>query len=167
MRRLVLITVLILPLAALTAAQAQTGTSIWQLQYDAANVTAAKSKFGLTAGALEWNAAKPEQSTLALSLDTTTLGDDAVKTELDAAHNPELRIMTNGPGRASGGTISLPTSVTVRDVIKPVTFQVTYKAEGRLITLHAEGTLRASDFKLKGGDIPLVIDAPFKPATAQ
>ncbi|HWC64113.1 MAG TPA: YceI family protein, partial [Rhizomicrobium sp.] len=91
----------------------------------------------------------------------------AVKTELDAAHNPELRIMTSGPGRASGGTISLPTTVTVRDVIKPVTFRVSYKSEARQITLHAEGTLRASDFKLKGGDIPLVIDAPFKPTSGQ
>jgi polyisoprenoid-binding protein YceI len=168
MRRLVAAASMAVSVAAILAtAQAQTGTSVWQLQFDAANITAAKSKFGLTAGALEWNPAKPEQSTLALSLDTTTLGDDAVKTELDAAHNPELRIMTSGPGRASGGTINLPTNVTVRDVIKPVTFQVSYKAEGRLITMHAEGTLRASDFKLKGGDIPLVIDAPFKPATAQ
>jgi polyisoprenoid-binding protein YceI len=164
MRRLVLAAAMTVSLA---PAQAQPGTSIWQLQYDAANITAGNSKFGMTAGALQWNPSKPEQSTFALSLDTTTLGDDALKTELDAAHNPELRIMTTGPGRASGGKISLPTAITIRDVIKPVTFQVSYKAEPRQVTMHAEGTIRASDFKLKGGDIPLVIDAPFKPTSGQ
>jgi polyisoprenoid-binding protein YceI len=165
MRRLVLIASLAL---IVTGAAAQPGTSTWQLETDQANVTAAKSKFALVAGAMQWNSAKPEQSTLALSLDTTSLGDDAVKSELDAAHFPEIRIITTDPGRASGGKISLPTAVTIRDVIKPVSLQVSYKANStRQITLHAEGTIRASDFKLKGSDIPLVIDAPFKPVSGE
>jgi polyisoprenoid-binding protein YceI len=165
MRRLVLAATLVLIAA---GAHAQQGVSVWELQSDGANVTANKSKFAMTAGALEWNPAKPEQSTFALSLDTTTLGDDAIKTQLDAAHFPELRIMTAAPGRASGGKISLPTTVTVGNIIKPVTLQVSYKSDGpRQLSIHAEGTLRASDFKLKGGDLALVIDAPFKPNSGQ
>jgi polyisoprenoid-binding protein YceI len=148
--------------------QAQPGVSVWELQSGGATITANKSKFAMTAGALEWNAAKPEQSTFALSLDTTTLGDEALKTELDAAHFPELRIITAGPGRVSGGKTSLPTTVTIGTILKPVTFEVSYKSDGpRQLSLHAEAALRASDFKLKGGDIALVIDAPFKPNSGQ
>jgi polyisoprenoid-binding protein YceI len=58
--------------------------------------------------------------------------------------------------------------VTIGNVIKPVTLQVSYKTDGpRQLSMHAEGTLRGSDFKLKGGDIALVIDAPFKPNSGQ
>ena len=146
---------------------AQPAPSTWELDYSKAQVTLAKAKLGLSAGALQWNAAKPEQSTLALSLDTTTIADDAVKTELDAQHFPELRVITNGPGRASGGKISLPVMVTVKDITRPATLLVSYQAQPRQITFHAEGVLRAADFKLKGADLALVMDAPFKPNSGE
>ena len=146
---------------------AQPATSTWELDYSKAQVSVAKAKLGLSAGAIQWNAAKPEQSTLALSLDTTTIADDAVKAELDAQHFPEMRIITSGPGRVRGGKITLPVMVTVDEISKPGNLVVSYKSEPRLITMHAEGTLRASDFKLKGGNIALVIDAPFKPNSGE
>ena len=161
MRRLVLAASLLL---AATAAQAE---DVWQLNSDAANISAAKSKFRLTAGALEWNNAKPEATTFALSLDTTSLGDEALKAQLDAAHFPEMRVITTNPGRKSGDKISLPANVTIHEITKPVTLQVSYKMTGRQIDMHAEATLKSSDFKLKGGDIALVMDAPFKPALGQ
>jgi len=164
MRRLVLATSLALIAA---GAAAQPANQVWQLNSDAANITANKSKFGLTAGALEWNSAKPEATTFALSLDTTSLGDDGLKAQLDAGHNPEMRIITTTPGRKSGDKINLPAAVTVKDVTKPVTLEVSYKNSGRQIDMHAEGTIRGSDFKMKGGDIALVMDAPFKPALGQ
>jgi polyisoprenoid-binding protein YceI len=163
MRRLVLAA----SIALIAAAAAQPANQVWQLNSDAANITANKSKFGLTAGALEWNNAKPEATTFALSLDTTSLGDDGLKTQLDAGHNPEMRIITTTPGRKSGDKISLPAAVTIKDVTKPVTLEVSYKNSGREIDMHAEATIRGSDFKLKGGDIALVMDAPFKPALGQ
>ena len=162
MRRLALATMFALIAA---GAAAQPSDQVWQLNSDAANITAAKSKFVLTAGALQWNTAKPEATTFALSLDTTSLGDTAVKTELGAS--PEMRVITTTPGRKSGDTISLPTAVTVGSITKTVTLQVNYKMNGRQIDMHAEGTLKSSDFKLKGPDIALVMDAPFKPALGQ
>ena len=148
-------------------ALAQPATSTWELDYSKAQVTVAKAKLGLSAGAIQWNAVKPELSTLALSLDTTTIADDTVKAELDAQHFPEMRIITSGPGRASGGKITVPVVVTVKEITKPESLVVSYKTEPRLITMHAEGALRAADFKLKGGDLALVLDAPFKPNSGE
>lgn len=167
MRRLALAASLVL-IAAGAAAQPGPGSSTWQLNPDKAEITAGKAKFALVAGALQWTAAKPEQSTIALSLDTTSLAADDVKAALDAAHFPELRIITTGAGRKSGDKISLPTAVTIKDITKPVMLQAGFKTVSRSeIDMHAEGVLRSGDFKLKGGDIALVIDAPFKPASGE
>jgi polyisoprenoid-binding protein YceI len=161
MRRFALAVSLVL-IAAGAAAQPKPGTTTWQLNTEQASITAAKTKFRLVAGALQWNDASPEQSTVALSLDTTSLGDDGLKTQFDAAHFPEMRLISTAPGKKSGDKESLPSAVTIKDITKPVTLQLSFKTVSRSeIDLHAEGTIRGGDFKMKGGDMALVIDAPF------
>jgi polyisoprenoid-binding protein YceI len=160
MRRLVLAAWLVLFAG---AAAAQTGTSTWQFNIAGSTVTASKSPFKEVAGVMEWNPAKPEASTLAFSLDTTTLSAEDLKMDLDAAHYPELRIVTTGPGRKNGDMISLPAAITIGQITKPVMLQVSYKANPpRQIGFHGEATIRHNDFKLKGSDIVLVIDGPFE-----
>jgi hypothetical protein len=88
--------------SSLPVVQAQNGASIWQLDSDGANVTANKSKFSFVAGALEWNPAKPELSTIALSLDTTSLSDAAVKTELDARTSRNCASSPRARGASAG-----------------------------------------------------------------
>jgi polyisoprenoid-binding protein YceI len=162
MRRFALAACLVL-IAAGAAAQPKPGTSTWQLNTEQASITAAKAKFRLVAGALQWNDAAPEQSTIALSLDTTSLGDDALKSQFDAAHFPEMRLISTAPGKKSGDKESLPTAVTIKDITRPVVLQLSFRNVSRTeIVVHAEGTLRGGDFKMKGGDIPLVIDTPFE-----
>ncbi len=162
MRRFALAATLVL-IAAGAAAQPRLGTSTWQLNTEQASITVAKAKFHLVAGALQWDDAKPEQSTIALSLDTTSLGDDGLKTQFDAAHFPEMRLISTAPGKKSGDKESLPTDVTIKDITKQVMLQVSFKTVSRTeIVMHAEGTIRGGDFKMKGGDMPLVIDTPFE-----
>ena len=162
MRRFALAAWLVLIVAG-AAAQPKLGTSTWQLNTEQASITAAKAKFRLVAGALQWDDAKPEQSTIALSLDTTSLSDDGLKTQFDATHFPELRLISTAPGKKSGDKETLPTALTIKDITKPVVLQLTFKTVSRTeIVMHAEGTIRGGDFKMKGGDMPLVIDAPFE-----
>ena len=68
------------------------------------------------------------------------------------------------PGKPASGGTALPTNVTVREITRPVVLHVSFKSpSSQVIALHAEGTLKSGDYKLggKGGDIALVIDAPF------
>jgi polyisoprenoid-binding protein YceI len=158
MRRLLLIAVLI---ATAASAQPKQGISTMQLDSDHANVTAmiggVQGRFETVAGALQYDPAKPDASTMALSLDVGSIRNDALRAAFDAAHYPELRIASNAV--IKGG--SLLTSVTIRDVTRPVLFKVSFKPVSKdVIALHAEATLKSSDFHLTA-DIPLVIDAPF------
>ncbi len=145
------------------SAFAQSGTSTWQMNMAQSTITASKSPIKEVAGVMEWNPLKPEQSTLAFSIDTTSIAADDLKTVLDAAHDPELRIVTTGPGKISGGNIALPAELTIGQITKAVTLTVSYKPNlPRQIAFHGEVTIRHNDFKLKGSDIPLVIDGPFE-----
>jgi polyisoprenoid-binding protein YceI len=159
MRRLLVAASLVLIAA---GAAAQPASTSWQLDPGASSVTLAKAKVGQTAAVMGYNSASPEKSTLAFSVDATTIGDDAVKAELDAAHFPELRLITVGDGRKSGNAITVPIQIAVKDVIKPASLQLTFKsASPQAVSLHAEVTIKASDFHLKGADLPVVIDASF------
>ena len=167
MRRLILAASLALIAGA--SAQPRPGIATMQMDSDRSTVTAtmgtANAQFGIVAGALQYNPAKPEESTIALSLDTTSVVEKPARDAFDAEHFPELRISSAAVAKKGGdGREALPTSVTVRDITKPVIFQVSFKSVANgVIAMHAEGVLRSADFKLigKGGDVELVIDAPF------
>jgi polyisoprenoid-binding protein YceI len=158
MRRLVLPLLLI---ATAASAQPKQGTSTLQLDSDHATVTVtaggALSRFKTVAGALQFDPAKPDASTLALSLDVGSIPDAAVRKALDADRFPELRIASTAA--AKSGTMAM--AVTIRDVTRSVLFQVSFKSVSRnVVALHAQATLKNGDFHL-GGDIPVVIDASF------
>lgn len=159
MRRLLFAASLLLFAA---GAQAQPATTEWQLDAGHSSITLGKASVGQTAAVMGYSSASPEKSTLAFSLDATTLGDDALKATLDAAHFPEMRLVTVGDGRKNGNSVSLPVQITVKDLVKPASLQLSFKnASPQAISLHAEVTIKASDFRLKGADLPVVIDASF------
>jgi polyisoprenoid-binding protein YceI len=158
MRRLILPLLLI---ATAAYAQPKQGTSTLQLDSGHATVTVtaggAQGRFETVAGALQFDPAKPDASTLALSFDAGSITDAAVRKALDAERFPELRIASTAA--AKSGT--MPMTVTVRDVTRSVIFQVSFKSVSRnVVTVHAQAALKSGDFHL-GGDIPIVIDAAF------
>jgi polyisoprenoid-binding protein YceI len=168
MRRFILAIPLVLIVAG-AAAQAPPATQTLQMDSDRATVTAtmssANARFGIVAGALEYNSAKPEESTIALSFDSGSILEKPARDAFDADHFPEVRISSSAKAKTGrDGGESLPTNVTIRDITRPVIFQVTFQKVGtNVIAMHAEGTVRSADFKMsgKGGNIGLVIDAPF------
>ena len=120
MRRFIL--VLSFALAA-TGATAQTKpTSTMQLDSDHASITAgvggSKSRFAVAAGALEYDSARPEHSTIAVSLDTTSLADQEARTAFNADRFPELRITSTGVGKKNGKAEALATDVTIHDITR-------------------------------------------------
>jgi polyisoprenoid-binding protein YceI len=166
MRRFVLAVSIAL---ATTGAVAQTKpTSTMQLDSDHADVavmmSGAKHPFAVAAGALEYDPARPERSTIALSLDTTSLADQSARGAFDAEHFPELRIASTGIGKKSGSGETLATDVTIRDITRPVVFQIVLQTvSAKLVHLHAEAKIHSADFHLPGksSDITIAIDAPF------
>ncbi len=176
MRRFVIALGLVL-LATAAAAQTPAGkpethpaktTTTMQMDSDHANVTVrdggVQSRFAVAAGALEYDPARPDRSTLAMSLDAGSLTDAATAQLFDAQHFPEMRIASTASGKNNGDTETLATDVTIRDVTRPVVFHLRLQnVSAGVINLHAEATIRGADFHVpgKGGDIVLVIDAPF------
>ena len=161
MRRLLL---LVLLMASGAAAQPKPGISTMQLDSDHAAVTAmiggVQGRFETVAGALQYDSARPDSSTLLLSLDAGSIQNAAVRGGLDAAHYPELRIASTAAIKAG----RMPVAVTIRDVTRPVVFQVSFKPLSRdSIALHAETRIRAGDFHIGGKNdtIAIAIDAPF------
>jgi polyisoprenoid-binding protein YceI len=162
MRRLVLLALLI---ATAASAQPKPGTSTMELDSAHAMVTVttgtaggAKGRFETVAGALQYDPAKPDASTVLLSLDAGSIQNAALRTALDAERFPEMRIASTAVIKAG----ALPAAVTVRDITRPVIFQVSFKTVSKdVIALHAQAALKSADFHLPGGDITFVIDAPF------
>jgi polyisoprenoid-binding protein YceI len=155
---------LLLPLLLIaTAASAQPKQGINTMELDAAHATVTvtaggdQGHFGTVAGALQFDPAKPDASTLAMSLDTGSISGDAVRKALDVDHFPEMRIASTNA--AKSGTMTM--LVAMRDVTRPVPFQVSFKpVSGTVLAMHAEGTLKSGAFHLSG-DVPIVIDATF------
>ncbi|HWY60907.1 MAG TPA: YceI family protein [Rhizomicrobium sp.] len=168
MRHFILAASLVLTASGAAAQTAAPSTQTLQMDSDHATVTAtmssANARFGIVAGALQYSPTKPEESTIALSFDTSSIEEKPARDAFDADHFPEVRISSSAIARKSGGGEALPTMVTIRNITKPVVFQVTFtKVAADVIAMHAEGTVHSADFKMsgKGGTIQLVIDAPF------
>jgi polyisoprenoid-binding protein YceI len=135
-----------------------------QLDSDHAKVIAAvggaEGRFAIVAGALQYDPAKPDNSTLLLSLDASSIQDVAARGVFDAARYPEMRIVSTAAIKSG----VLTAAVTIRDITRSMIFRVSFKTVSPdVIALHAEATIKSADFHLvgKGGDIPFVIDAPF------
>ena len=166
MRRLALAALLSLTITVLVAASAtaqpKPGTVTMQLDSVSASVSVriggAESRFGAVAGALEYDPANPDASTLLLSFDAGSIADAAMRKALDADAYPELRLASTAIARRG----ALPAALTMRDMTRPVIFQVRLQNLSRdVIRLHAEGTATGAAFGIKGGDVVFVIDAPF------
>jgi polyisoprenoid-binding protein YceI len=159
MRRLALLVLLI---ATAASAQPKPGTSTMELDSAHAMVTVtaagAKGRFETVAGALQYDPAKPDASTVLLSLDAGSIQNAALRAALDAERFPEMRIASTAVIKAG----AMPVAVTVRDITRPVIFQISFKTTSKdVIALHAQALLKSADFHLPGGDIAFVIDAPF------
>jgi polyisoprenoid-binding protein YceI len=164
MRRLVLL--LSFALATGAAAQPRPGTETLQMDSDHANVTLAlggnQERFSLAAGALEYDPANPQKSTLTFSLDTGSIEPEAARPSFDPEHFPELRIISTADAKpGKNGMLVLPLNVTIRDITRAALFQVSFKRAAQAVTLHAEGVVKAADFHLGKGDVAFIIDAPF------
>lgn len=158
MRRLLLPLLLI---ATAASAQPKQGTSTLEMDSGHTTVTVtaggAQGRFQTVAGALQFDPAKPDASTLALSFDAGSISDAAVRKALDTEHFPELRIASTAI--AKSGT--MPMTVTLRDVTRSVIFQVSFKSTSRtVVTVHAQAILKSGEFHM-AGDIPIVMDAAF------
>jgi polyisoprenoid-binding protein YceI len=158
MRRLLLPLLLI---ATAASAQPKQGTNTMELDAAHAAVTVAaggaQGKFGTVAGALQFDPALPDASTLAMSLDAGSISDDGVRKALDTDAFPEVRIASTTPVKS--GTMTM--LVALHDVTRPVPFQVSFKSASRdVVTMHAQATLKGGAFHVKG-DVPVVIDAVF------
>lgn len=159
MRRLLLPLLLI---ASAASAQPKAGTDTMEMDSSHAKVTVTsrgtQGRFETVAGALQYDPVRPDTSTLALSLDASSIGDATVRQALDTDHFPELRIASTAGIKAG----MMPMIVTIRDVTRSVPFQISFKPlSSGVVALHAEGTLKSGAFHL-GGDMPVVIDAAFK-----
>ena len=158
MRRLLLPLLLI---ATAASAQPKQGTSTLEMDSGHTTVTVtaggAQGRFQTVAGALQFDPAKPDASTLALSFDAGSISDAAVRKALDTEHFPELRIASTAI--AKSGT--MPMTVTLRDVTRSVIFQVSFKStSSTVVTVHAQAILKSGEFHM-AGDIPIVMDAAF------
>ena len=161
MRRLLLIAVLI---ATAASAQPKQGTSTMQLDSAHATVTVqvggTQGRFETVAGALQYDPANPNASTLLLSLDAGSIQNAALRSAFEAERFPELRIASTASAKAG----SLPVAVTIAEITRPVIFQVSFKPVSRdVVALHAQAVLKSGDFHLAGrnGDIAEVFVAPF------
>jgi polyisoprenoid-binding protein YceI len=149
------------------AAQPLPGTQTLQMDSGRADIgftlDGARTRFAETAGAMEYDPAHPLKSTIALSLDTASIEAEASRKLFDPDRFPEMRIISTADGKGGkSGMEALPVNVTIRDITRPILLQVRFKPAGAIVTLHAEGMVKAADFRLgKSGDVPLVIDAPF------
>ncbi len=166
MRNLVLAATL--SLIALPAA-AQTVFPSMELDFTQAKATIGvggqQGSFKLIAGAMQFDAAKPENSTIAISLDVGSLDNQELQTALDLEHYPELRIQSTAPAKGNAGGETLPTILTIHEIDRPAMLKVSFtnvSAQG--VTVHAEANVKSGDYKLAGksGPISIVVDAPFK-----
>lgn len=153
------------------AAQPRSGPQTLQMdsRHAGAGLTwnGAKTRFTQVAGALEFDPANPLKSTIALSLDAASIESEAARKAFDPDRFPEMRIISTADAKpGKGGMEALPVNVTIHDITHPILLQVRFNpAPVQGILLHAEGTVRAADFRLGTGDVPLVIDAPFMPVS--
>ena len=168
--------VVLLPLAltslgwAVSGAVAQPRPGTLTLQMDSGHAVIGislagdRTWFTETAGALEYDPADPKKSTIALSLDTASIEAEATRKLFDPDHFPEMRIISTADARpGKDGMEALPVNVTIHDITRPILLQVSFaNSSPEIIVLHAEGMVKAADFRLgKAGDVPLMIDAPF------
>jgi len=167
MRHLVLLVPFVVAISG-AAAQPNPGSQTLQMDQDHASLgitlAGVKSRFAQAAGALQYDPGGPEKTTIALSLDTSSIESTPVRQLFDSEHFPEMRIASTSaaqPGK--DGMEKLPVNVTIREVTRPEIFQVSFKnGSGQAIEMHAEGMLRGADFRMKTGDIVLLFDATFQ-----
>jgi polyisoprenoid-binding protein YceI len=163
--------VLLVPFVVATsgaAAQPDPGTLTLQMDQNHSSldvtVAGAKSRFTQAAGALQYDPARPDKNTIALSLDTSSIEAAPARQSFDSDHFPEMRIASTSAAKpGKDGVENLPVNVTIRDITRSAIFHVSLKnGSGQTVEMHAEGTLQSADFHMKPGDIVLVLDGIFR-----
>jgi polyisoprenoid-binding protein YceI len=125
-------------------------------------------RFNRLSGALNFNADNPAQSTIELTVDTTSLdtaysGDRDFDAELqnsewlDSGAHPTATFRSTGVEQTGPNTARVTGDLTLRGVTRPATFDVTYNSSWRQhpagvplsgIGFSAHGTIRRSEFGL-------------------
>ena len=172
----------------------QAPTGAYQLDPRHAQIQFAITHFGISdffgrferaSGTLNFNAADPAKSTVAISIDTKSLStqNSALDNELqgapifDTTRSPEATFKSTSVTRTGPNTGKIIGDLTIKGITKPITLDVTYNgstvsplaAKTTLIGFRATGAIRRSDYNMTGviwssmvsDEVKLDIQAPF------
>jgi polyisoprenoid-binding protein YceI len=139
-------------------------------------------RFDKTSGTLNYDDNQPEQSSVNISIDMTSMDlpsarlTDDVKNVFGVQQYPAATFKSTAITRTGPNTGRMSGLLTIRDVTKPVTLDVTFNGGepssitgGYALGFRATGTIRRSDFGLTkmiwsrfvGDDVHLIIAAMF------
>jgi polyisoprenoid-binding protein YceI len=141
-------------------------------------------RFDKLSGTLNYNPAAPEHSAVSIAIDTTSidtpssrLNDELKNSIFDTAHFPGATFKSTSIKRTGPDTGQITGDLTIRNVTKPVTLDVTFTGtesnpldNSRVLGFHATATIKRTDFgmtgmvwePLVGDDIKLIIEAMFQ-----
>lgn len=142
-------------------------------------------RFDRVSGNLDWNANRPESSHVSIAIDMDSIDTPSAKLNdelkgknvFDAAQFPEARFQSTGIVREGSDRGKITGNLTIRNVTKPVTLDVTFLGTERnplddalVLGFSATATIKRSDFDLTGmvwnsmvGDpVVLTIEAMFQ-----
>jgi polyisoprenoid-binding protein YceI len=139
-------------------------------------------RFDKISGTMNYDSAKPEQSSVDISIDTTSIDvpsarlTDALKGVFGVEQFPTAEFKSTSITRTGPNTGRIAGMLTLRNVTKPVTLDVTFNGGeqvpligGNALGFHATGTIKRSDFGLNSmvwsqfvsDDVHLTIEAMF------
>jgi polyisoprenoid-binding protein YceI len=139
-------------------------------------------RFDKISGTMNYDSAKPEQSSVDISIDTTSIDvpsarlTDALKGVFGVEQFPIAEFKSTSITRTGPNTGQIAGMLTLRNVTKPVTLDVTFNGGeqvpligGNALGFHATGTIKRSDFGLNSmvwsqfvsDDVHLTIEAMF------
>ena len=139
-------------------------------------------RFDKASGTLAWNGSAPEQSTLQIMIDMTSLDmpssrlNNMVKTVFRTEQFPSAVFKSTAVKRTGPDTGEITGTLTIKDVTKPVTLDVMFNGSeksplggGIALGFRATTVIKRSDFGLNtmiwshfvGDDVRLIIEAMF------
>jgi polyisoprenoid-binding protein YceI len=139
-------------------------------------------RFDKVSGTLNYDDHQPEKSSVNISIDMTSMDmpsahlTDDVKNVFGVQQYPAATFKSTSIARTGPNTGRMTGMLTIRDVTKPVTLDVTFNGDepsamtgGYALGFRATGTIKRSDFGLTqmiwsrfvGDDVNLIIEAMF------
>jgi polyisoprenoid-binding protein YceI len=139
-------------------------------------------RWGEWSADLNWNPAAPEKSSVAATINVASVDTGVAQLDqhmqsadmFDAATYPTITFKSTGLTLAGGSSATMTGDLTIKDVTKPVTLNVTINkaaddafAKGYKLGFSAKGALKRSDFgvdlyvPMVGDDVSITIEAEF------